>query len=241
MTDDSVLYAVDEGVAWVTLNRPDVLNAIDLPMRDRLWDLLDAVALDPEVRVVVFSGAGDRAFCAGADIRDFGTAPSVIDARRARRERDLWGLLLALDKPLIAAIHGYALGAGCELALYCDFRIAAADARIGLPEAALGYIPAAGGTQTLPRTIGPGRALDLILSGDPITADRALEYGLVHRVVPRDELLPSAEALAQRLVEAPELSQRRAKQAVVQGLDLPLVEALRLEARLSGRLHIAPA
>jgi enoyl-CoA hydratase/3-hydroxypropionyl-coenzyme A dehydratase len=240
MTDDSVLYAVDEGVAWVTLNRPDVLNAIDLPMRDRLWDLLDAVALDPEVRVVVFSG-GDRAFCAGADIRDFGTAPSVIDARRARRERDLWGLLLALDKPLIAAIHGYALGAGCELALYCDFRIAAADARIGLPEAALGYIPAAGGTQTLPRTIGPGRALDLILSGDPITADRALEYGLVHRVVPRDELLPSAEALAQRLVEAPELSQRRAKQAVVQGLDLPLVEALRLEARLSGRLHIAPA
>ena len=138
-------------------------NAINLEMRDALWSLLDAIEADDEVGVVVFRGAGDTAFSAGADISEFGTAPSYIEARRARLERDLWGRLLHFAKPTIAAIHGYALGAGCELSLLCDFRIAAEDALIGLPEAKLGYIPTAGGTQTLPRTIGPGRALDMLL------------------------------------------------------------------------------
>ena len=188
----SLLYDPRDGIARVTFNRPDVHNAIDLQMRDALWTLLDAIEADDEVGVVLFRGAaslkdgghpqtpaegaheGSRAsigaFSAGADITEFGTAPSYTEARRARLERDLWGRLLHFAKPTIAAIHGYALGAGCELSLLCDFRIAAEDALIGLPEAKLGYIPTAGGTQTLPRTIGPGRALDMLLTAEPIDA-----------------------------------------------------------------------
>ncbi|MCI0817880.1 MAG: enoyl-CoA hydratase/isomerase family protein, partial [Chloroflexi bacterium] len=154
MSEGPVLYEKrDGGVAWVTLNRPDVLNAINLRMRDELWELMHAVRDDPDVRVVVFKGAGERAFSAGADISEFGTAPSIAEARRARRERDLWGLILSLDEVLIAAIHGYALGAGIELSMCCDIRIASDDAKFGLPEVSLGYIPSAGGTQTLPRHV----------------------------------------------------------------------------------------
>jgi len=148
------------GVAWVTLNRPEVLNAINMAMRDQLWEIMHAVRDDPEVRAVIFKGAGERGFSAGADISEFGTAPSYVEARRARRERDLWGFMLSLDKLLIAAIHGYALGAGVELPMCCDFRIASEDARLGLPEVSLGYIPSAGGTQTLPRHVPPGAEAD---------------------------------------------------------------------------------
>ncbi|HWC30082.1 MAG TPA: enoyl-CoA hydratase/isomerase family protein, partial [Dehalococcoidia bacterium] len=148
---EKVGYDPTGGIARVTLNRPEVHNAIDLDMRDELWLLLDAIEADDEVGVVLFRGAGPHAFSAGADISEFGTAPSVIEARRARVERDLWGRLLHFPKPTIAAVHGHTLGAGCELSLLCDFRIAADDASIGLPEAKLGYISTAGGSQTLPR------------------------------------------------------------------------------------------
>src|SRR3972149_6840331 len=148
MPAPTVLHERRDGVAWVTFNRPDVLNALNLQARDELWATLDAIELDPEVRVVVFRGAGERAFSAGADISEFGTAPSFDAARRARLERDLWGRIARLEKPLIAAVHGFALGAGCELALLCDLRLASEDARLGLPEVALAYIPTAGGTQT---------------------------------------------------------------------------------------------
>src|SRR5947209_5956713 len=139
-------------------------------MRDRLWSLLEAVRDDPEVRVIGLKGAGDRAFCSGADVKEFGTAPSYIAARDARLQRDLWGTMLASDKPFVAAVHGWALGAGCEMSLLCDFRIAADDARFGLPEVTLGYIPSAGGTQTLARTVPPGVALGMVLTGEPIDA-----------------------------------------------------------------------
>ncbi len=181
---DTLLYQKDGGIAWVTLNRPDVLNAINMRMRDELWDVMHAVRDDPDARVVIFKGAGERAFSAGADISEFGTAPSYVESRRARRQRDLWGFMLSLEKPLIAAIHGYALGAGVELPMCCDIRIASEDARLGLPEVGLGYIPSAGGTQTLPRYIPPGVAMQMILTGDPIDAETALGYGLVERVVP---------------------------------------------------------
>jgi len=235
MTDPTVLYERRDGVAWVTFNRPDVLNALNLQARDELWATLDAIELDPEVRVVVFRGAGERAFSAGADISEFGTAPSFDAARRARLERDLWGRIARVEKPLIAAIHGYALGAGCELALLCDLRLASEDARLGLPEVALAYIPTAGGTQTLARTIGRGRALDLILTGEPIPARQALDWGLLHWVGPRDRLYDEAEALARRLLGQPADALRLAKRALVRGLDLPLSDALRLEARLRSR------
>ncbi|MCH6555211.1 MAG: enoyl-CoA hydratase/isomerase family protein [Chloroflexi bacterium] len=232
---DTLLYDKQDGIAWITLNRPDVLNAINMRMRDELWDVVQAVRDDPEVLVVIFKGAGERAFSAGADISEFGTAPSYVESRRARRERDLWGLILSLEKPLIAAIHGYALGAGIELPMCCDLRIASEDARLGLPEVSLGYIPSAGGTQTLPRHIPPGVAMHMILTGDPIDAQAALRYGLVQRVVPRQRLYPEAEALARTLMSRGPLALRLAKRAVLEGLDLPLAEGLALERRLAAR------
>jgi len=232
----TILYEKDGGLAWLTLNRPHVLNAINLQMRDELWEAAHAALYDPDVGVVVFRGAGERAFCAGADISEFGTAPSYVEARRARQQRALWGFLEDFPKPLVAAIHGYALGAGIELPLFCDIRIASEDARLGLPEVNLGYIPSAGGTQTMPRTVPRGVALHMILTGDPIGAEEALRWGLVHRVVPRAELYLEAERLARQLLERPPEALRLAKVALRRGLDLPLDEALRLDGRLARRL-----
>ena len=235
-TFQTIGYEKDEGgVARLTLNRPELLNAVNLQMRDELWTAFEAFRDDPDARVLIVRGAG-RAFSSGADISEFGTAPSYVEARRARRERDLWGLMLHLPKPLIAAVHGFALGAGCELSLLCDLRVASDDARFGLPEVSLGYIPSAGGTQTLPRTIPPGLALGMILSGDPIDADEAFRVGLVHRVVPRDQLDAEAEAWARTLAERSPLALASAKEAVLRGLDLSLREGLALEARLAGVL-----
>jgi len=235
MPDATILYEKREGVARVTLNRPAVLNAINMRMRDELWEVATAIRDDPGVRVVIFKGAGDRAFSAGADISEFGTAPSYVESRRARHQRDLWGLILSLEAPLIAAIHGYALGAGIELALCCDLRIASDDARLGLPEVGLGYIPSAGGTQTLPRHVPPGIAMQMILTGDPIDASTALRHGLVQRVVPHERLYDEAESLARSLASRAPLALRLAKRAVVNGLELPLAAGLALERRLAQR------
>ena len=232
---ETILYDKRDGIAWITLNRPDVLNAINMRMRDELWDLVHAVRDDPEVRLAIFKGAGERAFSAGADISEFGTAPSYVESRRARRQRDLWGFMLCMEKPLIAAIHGHALGAGIELPMCCDIRIASEDARLGLPEVSLGYIPSAGGTQTLPRLIPPGVAMHMILTGDPIDAPTALRYGLVQRVVPRQRLYQEAESLARTLMSRGPLALRLAKRAVLEGLDLPLAQGLALERRLAHR------
>jgi enoyl-CoA hydratase/carnithine racemase len=233
---EKVLFEARGGVAWITLNRPDVHNAIDLDMRDALWALLDAMAAEQDVGVLVFRGAGDAAFSAGADVSEFGTAPSYTEARRSRIERDLWGRVLRFEKPTIAALHGYALGAGCELSLLCDFRIAADDAKIGLPEVKLGYIPTAGGTQTLQRTIGRGRALDMLLSAEPVSAETALDFGLVHRVVPLDRLEAEVEAVAQGLLSQPAAALNAARRVLREGADLPLEAAIRHEAHLRERL-----
>jgi len=235
MPEPTLLFEKREGVAWLTLNRPGVLNAINMAMRDELWDAATALRDDPDIRVAVFKGAGDRAFSAGADITEFGTAPSYVESRRARRQRDLWGLILSLEVPLIAALHGYALGAGVELAMCCDLRIASDDAWLGLPEVGLGYIPSAGGTQTLPRHVPPGIAMRMVLTGDPVDAATALRYGLVQRVVPRDRLYEEAESLARTLASRGPLALRLAKRAVIEGLDMPLAEGLALESRLAGQ------
>jgi enoyl-CoA hydratase/carnithine racemase len=239
MPEPTVLYQKREGIAWVTLNRPAVLNAINMEMRDALWDIAGAVRDDPDVRVAVFKGAGERAFSAGADITEFGTAPSYVESRRARRQRDLWGLILSLEKPLIAAVHGQTLGAGVELAMCCDLRVAADGARLGLPEVGLGYIPSAGGTQTLPRHIPAGIAMQMVLTGDPIDAATALRYGLVQRVVPRDRLYDEAESLARALTSRAPRALRLAKRAVLEGLELPLAQGLALEHRLAQHLLAA--
>jgi enoyl-CoA hydratase len=232
---ETIIYEKKNSLAYVTLNRPHALNAYNIKMRDELYQVLGVLKDDPEVRVAIFRGAGERAFCAGADLAEFLTAPSPIIARQARWERDVWGLFLSITKPLIAAVHGYVLGSGIEIALCCDIRLASEDAQFGLPEPGLGIIPAAGGSQTLPRVIGGAKALEILLSGRWIKAEEALYLKLVNRVVPRSELLPQAERLAGRIAEFDPMVVSYVKQAITRGLDLSLGQGLELEARL-GRL-----
>jgi len=237
MSESPLLFEKSDGVAWLTINRPDVLNAMNMAVRDELWSAMLAVRDDPDVRVCVVRGAGERAFSAGADISEFGTAPSYVDARRARHERDVWALMLSIMKPLVASIHGFAYGAGCELPLLCDIRIASDDATFALPEVTLGYIPSAGGTQTLPRAILPGVAREMILSGEPIDAQRALMAGLVNRVVPLARLGEETDAVARKLAALSPVAVAAAKEAMLRGADLPLEQGLRLEALLGERLR----
>lgn len=220
-------------IAWVTLDRPERLNAVSMEMRDMLWGILTALRDDPTVRCAVFTGAGDRAFSAGADITEFGSAPSLMDARLARQQRDIWGVMSSLPIPLIAAVHGFAFGAGCEMSMYCDLRVAADDARFALPEVTLGYIPSAGGTQTVPRHVPSTEALRMVTSGVPIDAQEALRSGLVHAVVPNEDLLPTARAWAERIAAADPMAVRAAKRAILDGIELPLRDGLALERRLA--------
>jgi enoyl-CoA hydratase/carnithine racemase len=231
-----IIYEKQDGIAHITLNRPQARNAYNIKMRDELYEVLGAIRDDPEVAVVILKGAGDKAFCAGADLTEFLTAPSPVIARRARFERDVWGLFLSIGKPMIAAVHGYVLGSGIEMALCCDIRLASEDARFGLPEPGLGIIPAAGGSQTLPRTIGQAAALEILMSGRWITAAEAFRLKLVNRVVSRNELLPEAARIAVKIRSHNQAAVRYAKQAVTRGLDLPLADGLELESRLGHRL-----
>jgi len=229
---ETLIYEKREALAYVTLNRPRHLNAYNIQMRDELLQILEAVRDDDEVRVVIFSGAGEKAFCAGADLSEFLTAPSPVVARQVRLSRDVWGLFLSLPQPLIAALHGYVLGSGLEIALSCDLRVAAEDAQFGFPEVGLGIIPAAGGTQTLPRIVGRPRALEILLTGRRISAREAYDIGLVNRVVPRPELMTTAEALAKKIGSYPPQAVKNTKQALIQGLNLRLEGGLKLEQRL---------
>ena len=233
MSEPFVLAERRGDVVWLTLNRPERLNAIHLAMRDELWLQLGLLRDDPTVRVAVFRGAGERAFSAGADITEFGTAPSFVEARDARVQRDLWGVLARLEVPLIAAIHGFAYGAGLELSLYCDLRVASEDALFAVPEVTLGYIPSAGGTQTVPRHVPLSDALRMVTTGEPITALEAYDRGFVQRVVPPGELAAAAAEWAGLLAAREPRALRAAKRAVVDGLDRPLAEGLALERRLA--------
>ncbi len=229
MAEETVRYTKSGATAYLALNRPHKHNAIDLATRDALWTYLRAARDDPDLQVLCIGGAGDS-FSAGADIGDFGTAPSLWAAREARRQRDLWWLLEEIPCLTIAALHGYCYGAGIELALYCDLRVAADDARIALPEVGLGYIPSAGGTQMLPRMMAPGVALGVVCSGEELTADQALRWGLVNRVVPPARLDSAVTQLARSLQrDRPALS-RALKRAIRRGLELPLDAALRRDA-----------
>lgn len=232
-----IIYQKSNGVGYVTLNRPRALNAYNLRMRDELYQVLGAIKDDPEVKVAIFQGAGERAFCVGADLTEFLTAPSPVVARQVRWERDIWGLFLSITKPLIAALHGYVLGSGIEIALCCDIRLASEDAQFGLPELGLGIIPAAGATQTLPRMIGRAKALEILLTGRWITAREALQLKLVNRVVARANLLSVAEALARRISDYDPIVVSYAKQAINRGLDLSLEQGLELEAKLSSFIY----
>lgn len=229
---ETIIYEKLDGKGYITLNRPKVLNVYNIRMRDELYEALQAIRDDPEVQVGILKAAGERAFCAGADLSEFLTALSPVIARQVRFERDVWGLFLDIRKPLIAALHGYVLGSGIEMALCCDIRIASEDTQFGVPEMGLGIIPAAGGSQTLPRVVNRGYALEMLLSGRYVKADEARKMGLVNQVVPRTELLPVVEKLADKIRGYDPIVVSYAKQAVTRGLDLPLPQALELEARL---------
>jgi len=221
---ETILFEKRGHLAYITLNRPQVLNIYNVRMRDELYEALMAIKADTDIHVVILKGAGEKAFCAGADLTEFLSAPSPTTARHVRWQRDVWGLFLSLPQPVIAALHGYVFGSGIEMAMCCDIRIAADNCIFGLPEVALGIIPAAGATQTVPRAIGPGPALDLLLTGRRIGAQEALEMKLVNRMVPRSDLLPAVDALANKIAGFDQQAVRMVKEAVSRGLDLPLSE-----------------
>ncbi len=231
-----IIYQKQDGKGYVTLNRPQALNAYNMQMRDELYQVLEAVRDDPDVRVVIFKGAGERAFCAGADLTEFLTAPSPIIARQVRWERDVWGLFLSIPKPIIAALHGYVLGDGIEIAMCCDIRVASEDAQFSAPEVGLGIIPAAGGSQTLPRVMGRAHALDMLLTGRWVKAEEALRLKLVNQVVARGDLLPAVEKLADKIKGYDPMAVSYAKQAVTRGLELSLEQGLELETNLGYQL-----
>jgi len=234
---ETLLFQKDGAVAHISLNRPKVVNAYNIQMRDDFSEALSAVQLDQEVRALLITGEG-RGFCAGADLTEFGSAPSQVIARRVRWERDVWGQLVNLDKPIVAAVHGYCIGSGLEIALLCDLRIAAEGTVFALPEVQLGMIPAAGGTQTLPRAAGRPQALDLLLTGRRIGAEEALAMGLVTRLAAPESLRHKAWRLANELAERPAEAVAALKRLLRHGMDLDLPEALDLESRVAARLAV---
>ena len=236
-TYEAIRYDVADAVATITLHRPDVHNAMNETMRRELTGCFDGLATDDAVKVIVVTGAGDRAFSAGADIREF-VAPLVpVQFREQRRRLDFRQAMDRCWQPIVAAINGFALGGGLELALACDLRIAAASAQMGLTEINLAIIPGGGGTQRLPRLVGRGKALELILTGARIPADEALRIGLVERVVPTGQALKAAAELARTMAAKAPVALRYAKEAVVKGLELSLADGLRLEGDLSTLLR----
>jgi enoyl-CoA hydratase len=237
MSAEPVLYEVRDHVATLTLNRPEVRNAMNTALREAMLERVTALAVDDDVRVIVVTGAGDRAFSAGADIREFVEPLPPTQFREQRRRVDFRQVMERCPQPIIAAIRGVALGGGLELALACDIRIAGDDAQLGLTEVNLAIIPGGGGTQRLPRLIGRGKALEMILTGARIGAAEAHRLGLVERVVPAADVLTAAHALARELAGKAPVALRYAKEAVVKGLGMSLDDGLRLEGDLSALLR----
>lgn len=225
-----ITYDVADGVATIAVARPSRLNALDRRTIDELHRTFGVAAADGKVRVVILTGAGEKAFVAGADITELKGLSAPEAERYATTGQELMWRIENLGKPVIAAINGYALGGGLELAMACTFRYAAEHARLGLPECSLGLIPGFGGTQRLPRLVGRGRALELILMGHQITAAEALAAGLVEKVVPGPELMGTTKEAAARIAARSQVSTRAALKAVAEGLNLPADDGCRVEA-----------
>jgi enoyl-CoA hydratase len=230
----NLLLERDAAIATVTINRPAVLNALSLETLDELRRTIEALGRDESVRVIVITGAGEKAFIAGADINELARQTPTSGREHAIRGQQVFDVIEQLGKPVIAALNGYTLGGGCELAMACTLRVAADTAKLGQPEINLGLIPGYGGSQRLARLVGAGRALEIMLTGQQITAQEAHRLGLVNRVVPAADLKKEVKALASLLASKPPIAMRYIIDAVNQGLQMSLTEALRLEATLFG-------
>jgi enoyl-CoA hydratase len=231
---DNLLLAREGPVALVTINRPQVLNALDRQTIAELDRAIDTLRQDPDVRSVIVTGSGGKAFAAGADISELASLTPAQAQEHALLGQRVFGAIERMGKPVIAAINGFALGGGCELAMACTLRMAADTARLGQPEVNLGIPPGFAGTQRLSRLVGRGVALDLLLTGRHVTADEALRIGLVNRVVPAEELMTAARALASDLGTKAPLATRYILDVVHRGSDVPFAEAAFLEASLFG-------
>lgn len=236
MTFQTLLFEVRDGIAFVTINRPDKLNALNDQVVEELGRVADRIAGDDAIKGALLTGAGPKAFVAGADITDLAKQGPFDGKARALRGQGVLRRLETCGKPVVAAINGFALGGGCELAMACHIRIASETAKFGQPEVKLGIAPGYGGTQRLPRLVGKGVALQLILTGEMIDAAEAYRIGLVNRVVPADQLLAESEKMLRGILAMGPLAVRLALEAVDQGLEMTLDEGLLLEANHFGLL-----
>ena len=236
MDYEAILYEVKDAIAYITLNRPDSLNALNDQLLKDLDAAIDVVGKDEDVKVVVLTGAGEKAFAAGADITELNELSSTDAQEQSERGNRIFSKLASLPQPVIAAVNGFALGGGFELALAADIRFISDNAKLGLPEVGLGIMPGYGGTQRLARLIGLGRAKQLVFSAENIDADEAYRLGIANKVVEQAELMNEVEAFAQTILSNSSVGVQMAKKTIENGFDMPLVNALKQEASNFGLL-----
>lgn len=234
MDYETLLYKKDEQIALITLNRPQKLNALNNKTLRELKQVFESIARDDQIKGVLLSGAGGKAFVAGADISEIQSLSLEEGKEFARFGQDIFTRIENFPKPVVALIDGYTLGGGCELAMACHLRLATEKSKFGQPEVSLGLIPGYGGTQRLPRLIGKGAALEMLLTGGMISAERALQLGLVNKILPKESLLEEGKALLNSILSQAPLAIKYVLETVNRGLDMPLTKALRLEADYFG-------
>ena len=234
MAFENLLVEKKNSIGYVTVNRPKVLNALNMATMEELRSAFHDIKKDDAIRVVIFTGSGEKAFIAGADIGELSKHNAVSGKEYTHKGQSVLNLIENLGKPVIACINGFALGGGCEIAMACTMRLASSNAKLGQPEVKLGIIPGYGGTQRLPRLVGKGIAMQMVLAGEMISAEEAHRIGLVNEVTAPGELIPRAEAIASKIIANAPLAVQYAMEAVKKGMEMTLAEGLYLEATLFG-------
>jgi enoyl-CoA hydratase len=237
MAYENIIYQVDEGIATITFNRPKALNALNAALLEEFSQALDAIAADENIRVLVLTGAGDKSFVAGADITELATFNPLTAKNFAKKGHTILGKLQQLSIAVIAAVNGFALGGGTEIAIACDFIYASENAKFGQPEINLGLIPGFGGTQRLPRLIGTNMAKELVFTGKMISADEAVQIGLANKVVAKDQLMQEVMKTAREITSKGKVSLRAAKQAINNGLNADLATGIHIEIEAFGMCY----